>query len=64
MPLVVVGDDELVAVLDDVDVRRDRDRLLVDLGEVARGDALELLDLLDRLVDLLDSILSALAIAW
>ncbi len=50
--LVVVGDDEDVGVLDHVDVGRDGDRLLVDLGEVARRHALELLDLLDGLVDL------------
>ncbi len=41
-------------VLDDVDVRRDSDRPVVDLGEVARRAALELLDLLDGLVNLLD----------
>src|SRR5580698_5418335 len=51
---VVVGDDELVAVLDDVDVRRDRDGLVVGVREVSGRAALELLDLLDRLVHLFD----------
>ena len=40
--------------LHDVDVGRDRDLLLVGLAEVPRRAALELLDLLDRLVDLFD----------
>ena len=51
---VVVEHDEPVAVLDDVDVGRDGDGLLVGVGEVAGRAALELLDLLDGLVDLLD----------
>ena len=52
--LVVVQHPELVAVLHHVDVRGDADGSIVGVGEVARGPTLELLDLLGRLVDLLD----------
>ena len=47
-PAVVVGDDELLLVLDHEHVGGDGDGPLVDLREVPRGHALELLDLLDR----------------